>query len=211
MIAVAVLSGLVAAGATALLVVSARRSGRQCGRAAGLVAVAGGFAVAGLAVGLAVALAGEHLAHRQGQRTGWATLVSAGVAASALAFGAGLLRLPGAGATRAATARLVLDSVTMATALWFVGWVLFSEPTRLLGAATPMACAPILLATVSVALTAGLTLIVLLRAARPRRRLALLGTGITAVTSGGLGIAGGLCQAVPGMALAGPCCSRRGC
>ncbi|MEU8186692.1 putative bifunctional diguanylate cyclase/phosphodiesterase [Micromonospora carbonacea] len=203
LIAVVVLSGLVAVGATALLVVSARRSGRRCGRAAGLVAVAGGFAVAGLAVGLAVALTGEHLAHRQGQRTGWATLVSAGVAASALAFGAGLLRLPGAGATRAATARLVLDSVTMATALWFVGWVLFSEPTRLLGAATPMACAPILLATVSVALTAGLTLIVLLRAARPRRLLALLGTGITAVTSGGLGIAGGLCQAVPGMVLAG--------
>ncbi|MFG1800089.1 putative bifunctional diguanylate cyclase/phosphodiesterase [Micromonospora carbonacea] len=203
LIAVVVLSGLVAVGATALLVVSARRSGRRCGRAAGLVAVAGGFAVAGLAAGLTVALAGEHLAHRQGQRTGWATLVSAGVAASALAFGAGLLRLPGAGATRAATARLVLDSVTMATALWFVGWVLFSEPTRLLGAATPMACAPILLATVSVALTAGLTLIVLLRAARPRRLLALLGTGITAVTSGGLGIAGGLCQAVPGMVLAG--------
>ncbi|MFF3856587.1 putative bifunctional diguanylate cyclase/phosphodiesterase [Micromonospora sp. NPDC002575] len=203
MIAVVALSGLVAAGATALLVVSARRGGRRCGRAAGLVAVAGGFAMAGLAVGLTVALTGEHLADRQGQRTGWATLVSAGVAASALAFGAGLLRLPGAGATRAATARLVLDSVTMATALWFVGWVLFSEPTRLLGAATPMACAPILLATVSVALTAGLTLIVLLRAARPRRRLALLGTGITGVTSGGLGIAGGLCQAVPGMVLAG--------
>nr|WP_085986125.1 bifunctional diguanylate cyclase/phosphodiesterase [Micromonospora sp. ATCC 39149]QLJ99760.1 bifunctional diguanylate cyclase/phosphodiesterase [Micromonospora carbonacea] len=203
MIAVVVLSGLVAAGATALLVVGARR-GRPCGRAVALMAVAGVFALAGLLIGLTLALAGgEHLAHRQGQRTGWATLVSAAVGASALAFGAGLLRLPGAGVTRAATARLVLDGVTMATALWFVGWVLFSEPTRLLGTATPMACAPILLATVSVALTAGLTLIVLVRAARPRRRLALLGTGITAVTSGGLGIAGGLCQAVPGLVLAG--------
>ncbi|MGW1057499.1 putative bifunctional diguanylate cyclase/phosphodiesterase [Micromonospora rubida] len=204
MIAVAVLSGLVAAGATALLVVLARRAGRGPGQAVALVATAGVFALLSLLIGSAVPLVGgAHLADQQGLRTGWATLVSVGTAVSAFAFGAGLLRLPGAGATRAATARLVLDGLIMATALWFVGWVLLSEPTRLLAAAIPAACAPILLASVSVALTAGLTLIVLMRAAAPRRRLAWLGAGITAVTCGGLGIAGGLCQAVPGMLLAG--------
>ncbi|MFF3865432.1 putative bifunctional diguanylate cyclase/phosphodiesterase [Micromonospora sp. NPDC001898] len=204
MIAVAVLSGLVAAGATALLVVLARRAGRGCGQAAALVAAAGVFALFSLLIGWAVPLVGgAYLADQQGLRVGWATLVSVGTAVSAFAFGAGLLRLTCAGPTRAATARLVLDGLIMATALWFVGWVLLSEPTRLLATAIPAACAPILLASVSVALTAGLTLIVLMRAAAPRRRLAWLGAGITAVTCGGLGIAGGLCQAVPGMLLAG--------
>ncbi|WP_373321674.1 putative bifunctional diguanylate cyclase/phosphodiesterase [Micromonospora okii] len=203
MVAVAVLSGLVAAVATALLVARARRAGRACGRSAALVAVAAALALASLLVGLTAAVAGGHPAHGQGHNVGLATLVSVGIAASAFAFGAGLLRLPGAGVTRAATARLLLDGLIIATALWFVGWVLFSEPTRLLATATPMSHAPILLATVAVALTAGLTLVVLLRAAAPRRRLAWLGGGITAVTCGGLGIAGGLCQAVPGMVSAG--------
>ncbi|MCX4473998.1 EAL domain-containing protein [Micromonospora sp. NBC_01655] len=204
MIAVAALSGLVAAGATALLVVLARRAGRPYGWAGTLVAAAAAFALVSLLTGLTAALAGgSHLAHTQGQRTGWATLISAGTTMSAFAFGAGLLRLPGAGVTRAATARLVLDGLVVAAALWFVGWVLLSEPSRLLASATPVACAPILLATVGVALTAGLTLIVLVRAAAPRRRLAWLGTGITAVTCGGLGLAGGLCQGVPGMVLGG--------
>nr|WP_320065351.1 bifunctional diguanylate cyclase/phosphodiesterase [Micromonospora sp. RTGN7] len=201
MTAVAVLSGIVAAGATALLIVVARRAGRTCGQTAVLVAAAAVFALFALLVGVTVALGGEGL--RQGQRTGWATPVAIATAASTLAFGAGLLRLPGAVVTRAATARLVLDGLIMGTALWFVGWVLFSEPTRLLAGMAPVACPQILLTTVSVAFTAGLTLIVLVRAAGPRRRLAWLGTGITAVTCGGLGIAAGLCQAMPGLVLGG--------
>ena len=176
MVAVAALSGLAAASAVALLAVVARRRTGPRRPAPVLLAVAAGVALVSLLTGVLTALAvHEHWAHEQGQRTGWATVVSVGTALSALIFSAGLLRLPGVAATASGTARLALDGLIMATALWFVGWVLFAEPTRLLGDATPMACPPILLATVSAALGAGLAVIVVFRAAAPRRRLAALG------------------------------------
>ncbi|MGY0003625.1 putative bifunctional diguanylate cyclase/phosphodiesterase [Micromonospora sp. I033] len=204
MVTVAVLSGLAAAGAAALLAASARRRGGPHRRAHVLLAAAAGVALLSLLLGLAGTLAaGDHWAHRQGQRTGWATLVSVGTTLAGLGLGVVLLRLPGTAAARAATARLLLDGLIMAGALWFVGWAVFSPPTRLLGDATPALCAPILLATVSAALTAGLTLIMVLRAAPPRGRLVLLGAGATGVTCGGLGLAAGLCQAGAGLAFAG--------
>ncbi|WP_372495151.1 putative bifunctional diguanylate cyclase/phosphodiesterase, partial [Micromonospora phytophila] len=204
MLAAAVLSGLVAASATALLSAAARRRSAAHRQAYVLLAVAGAVALVSLLMGVTVALAAtEHWAHGTGRRTGWASVVSIGTAVSGLLFSAGLLRLPGVAATAAALVRLALDGLIMAAALWFVGWVLFSEPTRLLGDATPVACVPILLATISAALTAGLALIVAFRAPPPRRRLAALGAGATAVTCGGLGVSTGLCQAGPSMALTG--------
>ncbi|WSZ74523.1 EAL domain-containing protein [Micromonospora sp. NBC_00860] len=204
MVAVAALSGLVAAVAAVLLTLVARRRTRPRRPAHVLLAAAAGVALLSLLAGVLAALsANDHWAHEQGQRTGWATAVAIGTAVAGLAFAAGLLRLPGVAATAAGTARLALDGLVMAAALWFVGWVLFSEPTRLLGAATPMACPAILVATVSAALGAGLVVIVVFRAATPRRRLAALGTGISAVTFGGLGLSAGLCQAGPTMALTG--------
>ncbi|QLQ39709.1 EAL domain-containing protein [Micromonospora robiginosa] len=200
MVAVATLSGLAATAAAVLLVRSAGRGDCRRRQAHVLLAVAAGAALLGLLLGLVGLLAaGDHWAHRQGQRTGWATLVTASFTVAGLGLGAALLRLPGAAATRAATARLLLDGVIMATALWFVGWVAFSAPTRLLGAATPVGCLPILLATVVAALTAGLTLILVLRAAPPRGWLALLGAGAIGVPVGGLGVSAGLCQGGPGM------------
>ncbi|MEU7653614.1 putative bifunctional diguanylate cyclase/phosphodiesterase [Micromonospora taraxaci] len=204
MVAVAVLSGLVAAAAVGLLTVVARRRIGSRRPAHVLLAAAAAGALLSLLVGVLAALtANEHWAHEQGQRTGWATVVAIGTAVSGLLFAAGLLRLPGVAATATGTARLALDGLVMAAALWFVGWVLFSEPTRLLGAATPMACPAILVTTVSAALAAGLAVIVVFRAASPRRRLAALSAGITAVTCGGLGLSAGLCQAGPTMALTG--------
>nr|WP_200211666.1 bifunctional diguanylate cyclase/phosphodiesterase [Micromonospora veneta] len=204
MVAAAVLSGLVAAGATALLTASARRRAGPHRPAHALLAAAAGLALITLLVGVtATFAAGEHWAHQQGQRTGFATLISVGTALCGLALGGALLRLPGTAAAGPATARLLLDGLIMASALWFVGWVAYAEPTRLLGAATPAACLPIVLATVTAAFTAGLTMIMVLRAAAPRRRLALLGAGVTAVSCGGLGLAAGLCQAGPEMALTG--------
>ncbi|WBB70964.1 bifunctional diguanylate cyclase/phosphodiesterase [Micromonospora sp. WMMD812] len=204
MTAVAALSWLVAASATALLVVAARRRNGSYRPALVLLAVAAGVALAGLLTGLVATLdAVPHWKHDQGQRTGWATLVSIGTGASGLIFLAGLLRLPGVASGPAATLRLALDGLIAAAALWFVGWVLFAEPTRLLGDATPMACVPILLATVSAALAAGLAPTAVFRAAAPRRRLTGLGAGIIAVTWGGLGVAAGLCQAGPAMVLVG--------
>lgn len=204
MVAVAALSGLVAAVAAALLtVVAGRRTGPRR-PAHVLLAVGAGISLSSLVIGVGAALAAnDHWAHEQGQRTGWATVAAIGTAVSGLAFAAGLLRLPGVAATAAGTARLALDGLTMAAALWFVGWVLFSEPTRLLGDATPMACPAILLATVSAAIGAGLAVIIVFRAAAPRRRLAVLGAGISAVSCGGLGLSAGLCQAGPVLALTG--------
>ncbi|WP_407940460.1 putative bifunctional diguanylate cyclase/phosphodiesterase [Micromonospora auratinigra] len=203
MVAVAALSGLVAATATALLVASARRPGPHR-QAYALLAAAGGAALLSLLLGLAGGLAaGDHWTHQQGQRTWWATLVAVGTTLSGGAVSVALLRLLGAATTRAAAARLLLDALVIASALWFVGWVVCSEPTRLLGAATPVACVPIVLATATAALAAGLTVMMVLRAASARARIVLLGTGLTGVTGGGLGLAAGLCQAGPGMAVAG--------
>ncbi|KAB1940539.1 EAL domain-containing protein [Micromonospora sp. ALFpr18c] len=204
MVAVAALSGLVAAAAAALLAVVARRRTGPRRPAHVLLALAAGMSLLSLMTGVVAALAAnEHWVHEQGQRTGWATVAAIGTAVSGLAFAAGLLRLPGVAATGAGTARLALDGLTMAAALWFVGWVLFSEPTRLLGDATPMACPAILVATVSAALGAGLAVIVIFRAAAPRRRLAALGAGISGVSCGGLGLSAGLCQDGPVLALTG--------
>jgi diguanylate cyclase (GGDEF)-like protein len=204
MVAVAVLSGLVATVATAGLTGSARRRTGPHRQAHLLLAGGAGITLLSLLVGAVATLtAADHWAQHQVQRTGWAGLVSVGIALGGIALGAALLRLPGAAGTGSATVRLLLDAVIIASALWFVGWVLFSAPTRLLGAATPTACVPIVLATVSAALAAGLCLIVAVRAAAPRGRVVLLGTGITATTCGGLGLAAGLCQGGPGLALTG--------
>ncbi|MEV0156436.1 bifunctional diguanylate cyclase/phosphodiesterase [Micromonospora sp. NPDC050686] len=203
MVTAAVLSGLAAAGSVA---VQARSTGRRAGahRSAHLLlTVAAGVALVSLVVGLAVTLAAaDGWGERQGMRTAWATVIAAGSALGGLAFCAGLLRLPGAATSRAVTARLVLDGVVVATALWFVGWVLCAEPTRLLGGATPDGCPPILLASVSAALTTGLALIVVLRSAAPRGRLALLGAGGSVVTWAALTVAGALCAGGPAVVVA---------
>lgn len=201
MTAAAVVSGLVAAVAAGMLVVSVR-SRRGASRQSHLLLAAGALiALVSLAVGL-VGVAVAH-PHHQVERIGWATVVAVGMAASGLLGCAGLLRMPGVAGSPAGAVRLVLDGVSVAAALWFVGWVLLAEPTRLLGDATPLACVPILLATVSAALAAGLNAVIATRAPRPRVRLAGLCCGLTTTAVGGLGVAGGLCQAGSGLALAG--------
>ncbi|MEU8373600.1 bifunctional diguanylate cyclase/phosphodiesterase [Micromonospora sp. NPDC048894] len=204
MVAVAVLSGLLAAAATALLADSARRRGGPHRQAHLLFALAAAVALATLVAG-GVALLGatEHGAHQRGRHPGWASVIAGGTALTGLAFCAGLLRLPGAMVARAAAARLLLDGLVVATSIWFVGWVLLSEPTRLLGPATPSACPAILLASVTAAITAGLTGMVVARADGPRTRLAVLGTGITATATGGLVVAAGVCQGGSAMAVTG--------
>ncbi|MFC0005781.1 putative bifunctional diguanylate cyclase/phosphodiesterase [Micromonospora siamensis] len=194
MVAVAVLSGLVAAGSAALLTRSARRRSGAYATARLLVAGAALIALVSLLVGVTATVTGPPDWVDPGAgHSGWAELVAVGTALAGLAFCGGLLRLPGA----AATGRLALDGLVVATALWFVGWVLCSEPTRLLGAATPVVCPTILLASMSAALTTGLAVIVVVRATAPRRRLALLAAGGTLTTWGGLAVAAGLCQAGP--------------
>ncbi|MTK01991.1 bifunctional diguanylate cyclase/phosphodiesterase [Micromonospora sp. CP22] len=204
MIGAAVLSTLIALTAGVLLAAAVRRRAAPHRPVYAVLAVGGAIALATMLAGLVITLTTtEHWAHEQQQRTSWATLVALGTATSGLLFCFGLLRLPGVVGSTPSAARLALDSVIVGAALWFVGWVVFSEPTRLLGDATPMACPSILLASVSAALSVGLSAIMVLRAPAPRRCLIVLGTGITTASVGGLGVATGLCQAGPTLALVG--------
>ncbi|HEY0700386.1 MAG TPA: GGDEF domain-containing protein, partial [Micromonospora sp.] len=136
-----------------------------------------------------------------------ADLVAVGLALSGLLLCAGLLRLPGAtgitGTTGTTTAalRLVLDGLVIATSAWFVGWVLLSEPTRLLRGATPSACTGIVLTSVTAAVTFGVALVVVMRSSAPRAGLALAASGVLTVTGGGLGLAVGVCQGVVDLGL----------
>ncbi|WP_326560515.1 putative bifunctional diguanylate cyclase/phosphodiesterase [Micromonospora sp. NBC_01796] len=200
----AVASGLAAIAGTSVLIFSTlRRTGDR--RRAHLLLASGVVlatltAVTGL-VGI-IGMAG-HWSHHQHQRMTLATVVAVGLAASGLVLCAGLLRLPGVARTRSAALRLVLDGLVIGAALWFVGWVLAAEPTRLLGDWTPRACPAILLASATAAGAIGLTFVVGVRSPRPRRELVLIGSGVTLVGLAGLGLAVGICQAGPVVALTG--------
>ncbi|WP_442932385.1 putative bifunctional diguanylate cyclase/phosphodiesterase [Micromonospora sp. NBC_01699] len=201
---VAVASGLATvAGASVLISSGLRRTDAR--RPAHLLLASGAAlatlsAVAGLIGILGMA---EHWSHHQHQRMTLATVFAVGLAASGLVLCAGVLRLPGVARTRSALLRLVLDGLVIGSALWFVGWVLAAEPTRLLGDWIPRACPAILLATITAAGAIGLTFVVGVRSALPRRQLVLIGSGVTLVGVAGLGLAVGICQAGPVVALTG--------
>ncbi|MEV4728004.1 GGDEF-domain containing protein, partial [Micromonospora humida] len=90
MVAVAVLSGLLAVAATALLADSARRRGGPHRQAHLLFAVAAAIALTTLAAGtVAVLGAADHGAHPRGQGMGWASLIAVGTALSGLGYCAG--------------------------------------------------------------------------------------------------------------------------
>jgi len=196
--------GLAAACGPVWLAVTARRHAgpRRVGQrllAAGgaLVAVA---TVVGLVGVLATGGAGDPPAT---PRADLATAVAVGMTLGGLALCAGLLRLPGAAHDAAAALRLVLDGIVIGAALWFVGWVLLAEPTRLLGAHTPDGCRAAVPATVTPALAAGLTAILGLRCRSPRHGLVLAGAGVTLVAGCGLAVTAGVCHPAPGVAVYG--------
>jgi diguanylate cyclase (GGDEF)-like protein len=195
--------GLVAGAGAVVLTGTARRHGGAGGNGPRWLAVGAALAAVTLVLGLAgtAVLPGGWGPH--GQRMLLANLVGAGTAVTAVAFCAGLLRLPGAAGSAALALRYATDAVVVAAGLWFVGWVLLSEPTRLLGTGTPSGCPAVLVATVTTAVTAGFATIVTVRSTRPRRHLVLPGLAATAVAVGGLGLAAGICQTGPRTALAG--------
>ncbi|MEV4755319.1 bifunctional diguanylate cyclase/phosphodiesterase [Micromonospora sp. NPDC049559] len=203
-VAVVAASAAGALSGLSLLVVSARQRGGRRRQAHQLLAAGAGLATAGLLVGAIgmIAVAG-HWDEHQSHRTGLATLVAVPMAVAGLLLCAGLLRLPGVAETGAAALRLVLDGLVVAAALWFVGWILLVEPTRLLGAATPASCAAIMLSAVTAVTAVGLTFMIGGYSARPRRGLAGAGLGVSVTAGGGLGLATGICQAGPVPAMAG--------
>ncbi|MBE1487724.1 diguanylate cyclase (GGDEF)-like protein [Plantactinospora soyae] len=202
--ALAVATGLASTCGPVMLAFSAQRHAGARRVGLWLLAVGGALAVVSAGIGVAAILTmAEHWSHQQAQRTGLATLVAVGTAVSGVLLCAGLLRLPGAAETGAAALRLVLDGLVIGAALWFVGWVLLAEPTRLLGEFAARGCLAILVATITSAVATGLTFIVGARSRSPRHGLLLAGGGVTLVTGCGLAIATGLCQAGPTVALLG--------
>jgi diguanylate cyclase (GGDEF)-like protein len=199
----AVVLGLAAASGPVLLATTARRhtGPRRVGQ--WLLAAGGTLVAAATVVGLVGVLTVPHDAHPSAPRADLATLVAVGVTLGGLLLCAGLLRLPGAAHDGPAALRLVLDGLVIGAALWFVGWVLVAEPTRLLGAYTPEGCLAIVLTTVTLAVAAGLTFIVGVRSSSPRHGLVLAGGGVTLVTGCGLTVAAGVCRSVPGVAVFG--------
>ena len=156
------------------------------GAVAGTLTAAGGI-VASLALR-------EHMVHTQGDQTMLGSLLAVGVALSSGLLLFGLLLLPGVAPTLSGALRYLLDAVVIATAIWFVGWVLLSEPTRALGESTPRWCQPLLIPAAVVALSIGVTAITMMRAPRPRGPVVWVGCGATVAAVSGLGLAGGVCQ-----------------
>ena len=89
---------------------------------------------AGAAVTTAAALAGLlsdlFVAHGPAQL---GSAVAVAMALGTLTMLAGTLLLPGAAESPGAAGRHLLDGVVVAASVWFVGWVLVAEPTRILG------------------------------------------------------------------------------
>ncbi|WP_422774872.1 putative bifunctional diguanylate cyclase/phosphodiesterase [Plantactinospora sp. WMMC1484] len=169
-----------------------------------LLAAGGALAAASAGLGMFVVVTlAEQWSREQDQRTALGTVVAAGMALGAALLCAGLLRLPGVAESGAAALRLVLDGLVIGAALWFVGWVLLAEPTRVLGDLTPRGCPAILTATVTAAVAVGLAFIVGVRVRAPRGGLWLAGAGVIVVAGCGLAISAGVSQAGPVVALVG--------
>jgi len=191
--------GLFAALGVSLLALPARCRTSLRQPAQLLLATGAGLAVISTVVGLVGVVPPGQVVDHGTQRLVLTNMVSVGTALSALVLCAGLLLRTGAGETGAAL-RLVLDGLVIAAAFWFVGFVLLSQPTDVLGAATPD-CPLVLLAAGSVAVVAGLTVAVAMHCESPRRCLAMLGCAASLLATSGLGAAAGLCRLGPGVVL----------
>lgn len=175
---------------------TAPASGRQ------LLLAGVGWAALSQVIGLAgLAVGAEHRVDEVFPLAFLGTVVAVGIALSTAALSWSLLRMPGVAGTAGAARRLVLDGLMTAAALWFVGWVLLSEPTMLLGAATSGPSAAVVTASATAAGAVGLTCAAALRAASPRRATLLAGCGTSLVAVCGLGLAAGLSRADSTLAL----------
>jgi diguanylate cyclase (GGDEF)-like protein len=182
---------LVAVPAVALLANSGRKHTGAARRAHLLLA-------AGAAVTTAAALAGLlsslFLVHGPAQL---ASAVAVAMALGTLTLLAGTLMLPGAAESPGAAARHLLDGFVVAAALWFVGWVLLSQPTRLLGDQTPGRCLSMLLPAGVAAIALGLTAVLAMHAHRPRHITVRVAAGVTMVAVAATALSAGICQEWP--------------
>jgi diguanylate cyclase (GGDEF)-like protein len=187
-------STLAAIPSAAVLASSARGRVGPTRIAHRLLAVGTAIVALTVVAGLGASLTMRHdWVHRWHDRMMLATLLAVGTTAGTATLLAGVLWLSGGrGGGRAV--RHLLDALVIAAAIWFVGWVLISRPTRVLGDQTPRGCTPVLLPCVVAALALGVAAIVAMRCPRPRGGMVLLGSGVLLVAIGGVGLAAGTCQ-----------------
>ena len=184
---------LVAVPAVALLGNSGRKHTGAARRAHLLLALGAAIATAAALAGLLSALFVEHAQdHDYGQTLGAA--VAVGTALGAVSLLAGTLMLPGAAESPPAALRHLLDALVIAAAVWFVGWVLMSEPVRILGDHTPKLCPALLVPTCVAAVAIGLTAVLALHAYRPRMATVWVAAGTTLVTGAATALSVGICQ-----------------
>ena len=186
---------LVAVPAVALLANSGRRHTGPARRAHLLLAAGGAVTTAAALAGLlsAVIMQPGHLSD-QGHRTTLGSAVAIAMAIGTLTLLAGTLMLPGAAENAATALRHLLDGLVIAAAVWFVGWVLISRPTEILGSRTPYGCLPLLLPAAVACIAGGLTAVLAMRAHRPRLITVRVGVGVTLVALAATALAAGICQ-----------------
>jgi len=190
---------LIAVPAVALLGNSGRRHTGAARRAHLLLAAGGLLATAAALAGVLSAL----LTDAPVPRLSLGSAVAVGTAIGTLTLLAGVAVLPGAAESPGAALRHLLDGLVIAAAIWFVGWVLLAEPTRILGSATPMACRSVLIPAALAAISLGLTVVLALHAHRPRLTTVRMAAGVSLVALAAVAVGGGICQARDGWVLAG--------
>jgi diguanylate cyclase (GGDEF)-like protein len=181
---------LVTVPAVAVLGNSGRRHTGAARRAHLILALGGAVVTAAALAGALSAV----LSDAPTPRLGLGSAVGIGTAIGTLTLLTGTALLPGAAESPGAAVRHLLDGLVIAAAFWFVGWILLTEPTRLLGDATPMACPSLLIPTALLVISLGLTIVLALHAHRPRLTTVRVATGVTLVAAAAVALGGGICQ-----------------
>ncbi|HEX5204186.1 putative bifunctional diguanylate cyclase/phosphodiesterase [Paractinoplanes rhizophilus] len=190
---------LVTVPAVAVLGNSGRKHTGAARRAHLILALGGAVVTAAALAGALSALLSDASPPRIG--LGSAVGISTGIGTLALLIGTAML--PGAAESPGAAVRHLLDGLVMAAAVWFIGWVLLTEPTSLLGDSAPMACASLLIPTALLCISLGLTIVLALHAHRPRLTTVRVATGVTVVAAAAIAISGGICQGRDSWVLSG--------
>ncbi|GGL11116.1 putative bifunctional diguanylate cyclase/phosphodiesterase [Mangrovihabitans endophyticus] len=179
---------VIAVPAVALLADSGRKHTSAARRAHLLLAAGGALVTAAALAGLlSVLVASRH------DRDLLAPALAAAMALGTLTLLVGTLVLPGAAENRGAAVRHLLDGMIIAAALWFVGWVLVSEPTCLLGdEAADAGFSSFLLPVAVAAVAIGLAVVLALHAHRPRRGTVRVAVGTSLVAVAGAALSGGI-------------------
>ncbi|GAA3340063.1 hypothetical protein GCM10020358_26220 [Amorphoplanes nipponensis] len=188
---------VVAVPAVALLANSGRKHTGAARRAHLLLAAGAAITTAAALAGMLSDLFVVHAPVRL------ASAVAVAMALGTLTLLTGTLVLPGAAESTGAALRHLLDGLVVAAALWFVGWVLVSRPTRLLGDHTPARCLSMLLPAAVAVIALGLTAVLAMHAHRPRHVTVRVAAGVSLVALAATALSGGICRSWPVVVLLG--------